>query len=303
MEVVAVDDGSDPPVHLPAQLARIIRVEDARGGGAARNLGARHSAGEVLVFLDDDMFPRPSMWGRLLGLIDDDTHIWAAPRISLDADEPSLEHSRSEKVLRVEHLPAGCLVTRRSSFEALGGFREGFGTLVDYELTTRARHAGHRLLIDPNAVAIHLDSRTAFRDNALRMSNWIQETPTVWATTHEPGEELDSWISGTYCPTLLPRSKALRVFAVPLRPTWAWKIFVRCLPEHQPGLQLARVLNSLVHARAAQAGLRRLSPANRKLLRGACRAGSARSWIIDELETPHQTAGAVTDRARRAPAP
>ena len=67
-EVVVVDDGSSPPLQLPDDLdlgdlqVRVLHQED-RGFGAprARNLGARHARGEIVVFVDCDMVPEPWM--------------------------------------------------------------------------------------------------------------------------------------------------------------------------------------------------------------------------------------------------
>ena len=69
-EVVVVDDGSDPPVEPPRDLARPglrVRVlaQPNRGPSAARNEGARAAEGEMLAFTDDDCAPDPG-WLRSL---------------------------------------------------------------------------------------------------------------------------------------------------------------------------------------------------------------------------------------------
>jgi len=64
-EVVVVDDGSTDgtPAVLAAAAAEIPGLVVVRGGGrgraVARNLGARRAAGELLVFLDDDVLVGP----------------------------------------------------------------------------------------------------------------------------------------------------------------------------------------------------------------------------------------------------
>lgn len=62
IEILLVDDGSSPPVHIKEaekypQL-RIIRQENA-GPGAARNRGAAEAVGRYLLFLDADDFLHP----------------------------------------------------------------------------------------------------------------------------------------------------------------------------------------------------------------------------------------------------
>jgi hypothetical protein len=55
LEVLVVDDGSDPPARLPAHpKLRTLRHERSRGGAAARNTGTRAAAGRFVCYLDDD---------------------------------------------------------------------------------------------------------------------------------------------------------------------------------------------------------------------------------------------------------
>ncbi len=61
-EVVIADDGSVPPVTIPASLpyeCRVVRQQQtlAFGAGQARNTAARAAEGEILVFLDGDVIP------------------------------------------------------------------------------------------------------------------------------------------------------------------------------------------------------------------------------------------------------
>lgn len=56
VEVIVVDDGSDPAVQatdLPAATS-IVRIDSAKGPAAARNLGAKAATSVWLGFLDDD---------------------------------------------------------------------------------------------------------------------------------------------------------------------------------------------------------------------------------------------------------
>lgn len=62
-EVILVDDGSESPVaepvssrHYPFPALHIIRLEPGKGASTARNTGARAASGDIVVFLDDDIF-------------------------------------------------------------------------------------------------------------------------------------------------------------------------------------------------------------------------------------------------------
>jgi len=54
VEVIFVDDGSDPPIE--SDVARIVRTNDRRPWTQpkARNIGAMHAKGEFLIFTDID---------------------------------------------------------------------------------------------------------------------------------------------------------------------------------------------------------------------------------------------------------
>lgn len=62
-EVIVVDDGSVEPVEkmvinqrFPFASLRVIRLSPGRGASTARNIGARVATGDVVVFLDDDIY-------------------------------------------------------------------------------------------------------------------------------------------------------------------------------------------------------------------------------------------------------
>jgi glycosyltransferase involved in cell wall biosynthesis len=62
LEVVVVDDGSDPPLTLPPirpQRTKLIRVEEGWGRANALAYGVAHSSGEILHWLDADMVTFP----------------------------------------------------------------------------------------------------------------------------------------------------------------------------------------------------------------------------------------------------
>src|SRR5215467_11260571 len=64
MEIIAVDDASEPPFELPADLAadpriRMVRHEENRGAGRARDTGVAAAQGEWIAFLDSDDYWLP----------------------------------------------------------------------------------------------------------------------------------------------------------------------------------------------------------------------------------------------------
>lgn len=69
VEVVVVDDGSEAPVRLAEDDARVslVRHPVTKGVAAARNRGVTESTGKWVTFLDDDDVLLPGAVRRLLG--------------------------------------------------------------------------------------------------------------------------------------------------------------------------------------------------------------------------------------------
>ena len=65
LEVLVIDDGSEPAIKLPAGAAfnASVVAQERNGFGLARarNLGAKHATGKILVFLDCDMIPETQL--------------------------------------------------------------------------------------------------------------------------------------------------------------------------------------------------------------------------------------------------
>lgn len=64
LQVVVVDDGSDPPLERPASgrdldVVMLRQENSGFGSGKARNAGVEAASGELLILLDADMIPAP----------------------------------------------------------------------------------------------------------------------------------------------------------------------------------------------------------------------------------------------------
>jgi len=68
LECIVVDDASTDGAQLVAERhgARVIVLEDRRGPANARNLGALHAHGDLILFLDADVCIHADALGRIL---------------------------------------------------------------------------------------------------------------------------------------------------------------------------------------------------------------------------------------------
>lgn len=181
-EIVIVADGIDPSPALsgapPDVPVQVVRLEERRGPGAARNAGARRATKDVLAFCDSDCVPEGAWLDILLGHLTDPLVALVAPRVwhrtgrghgdgqehegrlgrfertwaPLDqGNRPALVRASS----RVAWVPGACVVLRRQAFAEAGGFDETLAVGEDVDLCWRLEVAGWRLRYEPSAVASH----------------------------------------------------------------------------------------------------------------------------------------------------
>ncbi len=165
-EVILVDDGSPEALDSPAREVRVLRLEENRGAGAARNAGARRSTADVFVFADGDVEPLPSVLGAVRALLGDrrDADGLVGVPVMHPGDGDALTTYKMVYLDRMWRLAGrevgsanGSLVAvRRGAFDAAGGFPESRGAgIEDIELGARLLATGARLRICPEMGYVH----------------------------------------------------------------------------------------------------------------------------------------------------
>jgi GT2 family glycosyltransferase len=173
-EVVVVADGcTDGTMEavrtLDTEFPCTVLEQAASGPAAARNRGAAHAVGDILLFLDDDVEPRPGVLRAHA-----EFHSQVADGIGIGYLEPVVTargffgvvlrgwwESMFEESRRPGHryvysdLLTGHCSLERSAFERLGGFDAALHSHEDYELGYRAIAAGMNLRFVAGATAIH----------------------------------------------------------------------------------------------------------------------------------------------------
>ncbi len=174
-EVIVVDDCSTDNTRQIVERvgARYLRTPRQAGPAAARNLGARHAAGDVLVFVDADVVVAPDTlallaedFARETGLAAvfgsyDDTPAWS----DFLSQYKNLMHHYVHQTgsERAVTFWAGCGAMRRDVFLEFGGFRPDKypkPSIEDIELGFRVTQAGRPIRLDKRVQVKHLKKWT-----------------------------------------------------------------------------------------------------------------------------------------------
>ena len=178
-EVVVVVDHNPELYHrIRRDLPQVTVLENAYAQGVSgnRNTGGFHARTALVAFMDDDITAGPDWLGRLIEPFDDPRVVGTGGGI-----EPAWEFSRPRwmpdeflwavggsyagmptETSPIRNVWSASMVVRRETFNAVGGFRVGFGKLgdrnrpEDTELCLRmsALDGGHWMYV-PGAVIRH----------------------------------------------------------------------------------------------------------------------------------------------------
>lgn len=201
VEVVVADDGSRPPIELPG--ARVVRVGQGWGRGAARQAGQLAATGDVVHWLDADMVLAEDhleahlRWHHLIGhaVVIGDTRF---------VDRPGEEGTRSPYVSRTlestrmlkDAGPSAYLLhtgasssVRADLLRAAGGVDPSLNMAEDTELGYRLAQAGAVFIPDPQARGWHVGPSTVMlREKEVHRHNWSYLGDLIpdlrWLRTH-----------------------------------------------------------------------------------------------------------------------
>ena len=166
-QVVVVNDGStDGSERIAARFsAQVISLPGNSGPAAARNAGAAVATGDVLCFVDDDVFIPQDFLHRGLEYLDAHAN-WAALFASYTRDSvaenlcsryknlvqhDTHQHARREAIT----FCGGFGFIRRRIFEEAHGFDESLRWVEDIDLGYRLHNKGYRIRLCPDLQARH----------------------------------------------------------------------------------------------------------------------------------------------------
>jgi len=144
---------------------RILRIPQPNIA-RAMNLGVREASGDVVLFLDDDVIPSPSLFAAHLAAYAAHPDAWAVVGQVLQPGEKP-ERTGNEKDFRfnsteeqwIEKAIACNFSVRRERFWEVGGFDENFVQVAycfETEFAARVIRRGGKVLFEPRASIRHL---------------------------------------------------------------------------------------------------------------------------------------------------
>ncbi len=179
-EIIVINDSKKSEADPQLSGAKVFR-NPGSGAASARNFGARHATGTLLVFLDDDVIVSRGNLARTLALheqypdacvnlnwkysdemllrLDGTPFGRFLRRVGLTAYRGSVPDIpwRDEGTFEVPKVTALYLSVEKSAFEALGGFDESFRNqgVEDDEFSRRVQQSGRKMLIDAGEFVLH----------------------------------------------------------------------------------------------------------------------------------------------------
>lgn len=178
--IPSLDGRVEPLLHSIADQTMAPQavevVVNVRPNGRARNQGAARTAGDILVFVDDDavLGNRFVVENLVLPLLEDPTIGVTGASKLLPPDAPPWQRRVAREVPRIEHpvvlkpletnpdppshyceITTTCCAMRRSVFEQAGMFSETLVRGVDTEFFVRVRRLGYRFLLVPETWVYH----------------------------------------------------------------------------------------------------------------------------------------------------
>jgi GT2 family glycosyltransferase len=188
-ELLVAENGTPASVSLPGGLPPLIHLHEPRAGKCRiQNRAIARAAGEILVFLDDDL----TACDRYLDAVDQfftaHSEFAAMAGRILPAEDPRRKagamwvyldlpiYDRGDNVVEVRGVLGANMAFRASAIATVGPFDERLGPGAggheeETEMSARLRRAGMRIGYSPSALVYHeVDPSRASRERFIRIA-------------------------------------------------------------------------------------------------------------------------------------
>jgi len=209
LDIVVVDDGSQPPYRPADEHIRVIRHESAQGAQKSRNEGLNNARGQIALIIDDDIrLLNDDYVSRAVEVLVGHPEVAAVVSRKIDVVQSNgrkklLEFSTSQPTWYSGDLvkcdrPAGPIdwghgiyFVRRAVLLELGcydgiyGLNGGHSFREESDVHARLRHAGHELWYLPDiAIEHHMVTDGGHGASVGRRLYWIAHNHMVFLRRH-----------------------------------------------------------------------------------------------------------------------
>jgi len=222
-EIVVVDDGSqDATRQKVARLGARLLSQPHKGPAAARNLGARESRGEIVLFTDADCVPASDWIETMLAPFADDQiagakGVYRTHQKELVARFVQLEYEDKYDLMRkeryIDFVDTYAAAYRKEVFNNNEGFDPAFprASGEDVEYSYRLAERGYKMVLVPQAIVYHhhVDSLLDYLKRKFHVGYWrvlmYRKHPgKIWKDSHTPQSLKLQLILAALCVALLP---------------------------------------------------------------------------------------------------
>ena len=167
-EVIVVNDGSaDDTVRVAESYSSVVLLSQSNQGPAkARNEGARHAKGDIIVFLDSDCVPekdwleemiKPFGKGNVVGVQGAYKSKQTNMVSRFDQIDIEYRYERMKRSAKLDWIGSYSAAYRKNIFLDEKGFDETFprASGEDAEFSYRLSEKGHLLVFNPSAIVYH----------------------------------------------------------------------------------------------------------------------------------------------------
>lgn len=176
-EIIVVDDEStDDTIEIVKKFKKVkIFKQTHKGPASARNLGAKHSKGNIFLFTDQDCIPDKN-WIKYMVEPFKNPEIVGVQGTYKTLNKESLiarfagyeieqRHERMKKQKYIDFIGTFSAAYRKNIFLKLGGFDTCFKTASgeDPELSFKISKAGYKMVFQPKAIVHHRHPDTLFK--------------------------------------------------------------------------------------------------------------------------------------------
>lgn len=179
VDVVVVDNNSTDETAAIAESRRAVVVhEPVQGIARARNAGARHAQGDVLVFVDADALLPPALLEAIHDAMGDPACVGGAADVEYRPQRRTMRaYLRAWRLLarRMELVQGATQFCRRDVFEQVGGYDEGawIGEDVDF-------YRGLRRFARRTGGTVRFIERPRVQASSRRFDKWPLWKTLLW---------------------------------------------------------------------------------------------------------------------------